>query len=86
MGPFLGQSNLIPVALGGMKVSALLACLLEAKVEKYSLHKTKARPQVAQTVKSLPTMQETWVRSLGQEDPLENRVATHPSIECITIT
>ena len=41
---------------------------------------------VAQMVKNLPAMQETWVRSLGQEDPLENRVATHPSIECITIT
>ena len=26
---------------------------------------------VAQTVKGLPAMQETWVRSLGQEDPLE---------------
>ena len=25
-------------------------------------------------------MQETWVRSLGQEDPLEEEVATHPSI------
>ena len=49
-------------------------------MEKYSLHKTKARPQVAQTVKSLPTMQETWVRSLGQEDPLENEMATHASI------
>ena len=25
-------------------------------------------------------MQETWVRSLGQEDPLEKEMATHPSI------
>ena len=31
-------------------------------------------------VKRLPTMQETWVRSLGQEDPLEKEMATHPSI------
>ena len=30
-------------------------------------------------VKSLPTMQETWVRSLGQEDPLEKEMATHSS-------
>ena len=29
---------------------------------------------VAQTVKRLPTMQETWVRSLGQEDPLEKEM------------
>ena len=28
---------------------------------------------VAQRVKNLPTMQETWVRSLGQKDPLEKR-------------
>ena len=31
-------------------------------------------------VKSLPTMQETWVWSLGQEDPLEKGMATHSSI------
>ena len=31
-------------------------------------------------VKNLPTMQETWVRSLGQEDPLEEGMATHSSI------
>ena len=35
---------------------------------------------MAQTVKNLPTMQETWVRSLGWEDPLEECVATHSSI------
>ena len=35
---------------------------------------------VAQTVKSLPAMQETRVRSLGWEDPLEKEMATHPSI------
>ena len=34
---------------------------------------------VAQTVKHLPTMQETWVQSLGQEDPLEKETATHSS-------
>ena len=35
---------------------------------------------VAQLVKNLPAMQETWVRSLGGEDPLEKEVATHSSI------
>ena len=34
---------------------------------------------VAQMVKCLPTMRETWVRSLGQEDPLEKEIATHSS-------
>ena len=31
-------------------------------------------------VKNLPAMQETWVRSLGWEDPLEKGKATHSSI------
>ena len=35
---------------------------------------------VAQLVKNPPEMQETWVRSLGQEDPLEKEMATHSSI------
>ena len=35
---------------------------------------------VAQMVKCLPAMWETWVRSLGQEDPLEKEMATHSSI------
>ena len=34
---------------------------------------------MAQTVKHLSTMQETWVRSLGQEDPLEQEMAIHSS-------
>ena len=32
---------------------------------------------VAQMVKHLPTMRETWVQSLGREDPLEKEMATH---------
>ena len=35
---------------------------------------------VAQMVKRLPTMRETWVESLGQEDLLQKEVATHSSI------
>ena len=35
---------------------------------------------MAQTVKRLSAMQETWVRSLGWEDPLEKEMATHSSI------
>ena len=34
---------------------------------------------VAQMVKHLPTVWETWVQSLGQEDPLEKEMATHSS-------
>ena len=36
--------------------------------------------QVAQIVKNLPAMQETWVQSLGQEDPLEKGMTTHTCI------
>ena len=35
---------------------------------------------VAQLVKNLPAMWETWVQSLGWEDPLEKRKATHSSV------
>ena len=35
---------------------------------------------MAQRLKHLPAMQETWVRSLGQEDPLEKEMATHSNI------
>ena len=34
---------------------------------------------VAHMVKSLPAMQETWVRSLGREDPVKKEMATHSS-------
>ena len=35
---------------------------------------------MAQTVKNPPAIQETWVRSLGQEDPLEKAMATHSTV------
>ena len=35
---------------------------------------------MAHTVKNLSAMQETWVQSLGPEDPLEKEMATHTSI------
>ena len=35
---------------------------------------------MAQIVKQLPTMRETWVRSLGREDPLKKEMASHSSI------
>ena len=35
---------------------------------------------VAQRLKRLPAMQETWVRALGREDPLEKEMAIHSSI------
>ena len=40
----------------------------------------KGASLIAQLVKNLPVMQETWVRSLGWEDPLEKGKAMHSSI------
>ena len=45
----------------------------------FSVISSKSTP-VAQTVKNLPALQETWVWSLGWEDPPEKGMATHPSI------
>ena len=55
-----------------------LHAVLEKSI-KASLSATVAS-LVAQTVKCLPTMQETWVRSLGREDPLEKEMETHSTI------
>ena len=54
----------------------------------YILHKTiNARaPLITQLVKNPPAMQETWVQSLGREDPLEEGMATHSSILAWRIT
>ena len=41
---------------------------------------TNGLPWWLSWVKNLPAMLETWVLSLGQEDPLEKRTATHCSI------
>ena len=41
---------------------------------------------LAQSVKKLPAMQETWVRFLGQEDSLKKEMATHSSILSWEIT
>ena len=40
----------------------------------------KACHLIAQLVKNPPAMQETWVRPLGWEDPLEKEMATHSSV------
>ena len=45
-----------------------------------SAKKNKHVAAVAQRLKRLPAMQETWVQSPGWEDPLEKEMATHSSI------
>ena len=56
---------------------ASLFLLKDLKIKSSSLERDSL---VAQMVKSLPAMQETRVRSLGQEDPLEKEMVTHSSI------
>ena len=46
----------------------------------YHFHPVSWASLVAQTVKTLPTMWETWVHFLSWEDPLEEGMATHSSI------
>ena len=50
------------------------------KVERYVLFEDIRASLVAQMVKHLPAMQETWVRFLDWEGPLEKEMATHSSI------
>ena len=60
------------LALGPFFIHVLINSLFNIWRDRTSL--------VAQVVKRLPTMWETQVQSLGQEDPLENEMATHSSI------
>ena len=53
----------------------------QTRLKRLSSSKMEVRASlVAQMVKNLPTMQETWVQSLGLEDPLEDGVATHSNV------
>ena len=58
------------VALGGDSIDTIFKVVLCIQ----------GLPLVAQTVKRLPTMQETWVQSLGWKDLLEKDMAPHSSI------
>ena len=54
-------------------------CEVEKRIPNLLQSRTSDVP-VAQTVKQLPTMRETWVQSLGREDLLEKEMSTHSSI------
>ena len=57
------------------------ACTRGVDGEGFSIYSPRVGASlVAQLVKNLPALQETWVRFLGQEDPLEKEMATHSSI------
>ena len=62
------------------KTSSGLTLSSSTSLLKYHLLSEPWASLVAQMVKNLPEMQEeTWVRSQGQEDPLEKEMATHSS-------
>ena len=63
-GEFHGQKSLVGYSPWGHK----------------ELDTTKQLTLLAKTVKNLPAMRETWVRSLGWEDSLEEGMAIHSSI------
>ena len=65
----LGIPNFLPVSTEKGK-----------KNQKQSLSIFNTSHPSIMLTKNLPTMQETWVRSLGQEDPLEEGMTTHSSI------
>ena len=75
-----------PVFLPGRSQGrrSLVGCCPWGRTESDTTEVTQQQQQqaslVAQMVKNLPAMQETWVRSLGWEDPLEKGMATHSSI------
>jgi len=54
--------------------------ILEQEIKKIGFCDGLRAPLVAQSVKNPPAMQETWVRFLGLEDPLEKEMVTHSSI------
>jgi len=62
-----------------MLINVFLKTALRFAFHVYYLH-TLIHSLVAQLVKNLPAMQESWVRSLGWADPLEKGKATHSSI------
>ena len=58
----------------------MVAYLFKESWAELSRSKEREASLVAQMVKNMPAMQETLVRSLGREDPLEKEMATHSNI------
>ena len=65
------------VVLSLLRMKVMIFMLL--KLYRHKSYKAIGASLVAQSVKGLPAMQETWVRFLGREDPLEKEMATHSS-------
>ena len=76
--PLLQERNLMLSVLNLPEVT-LLAPGRNAPLSDISVCKLDRWDSVAQRVKHLPTVWETWVRSMGRQDPLEMEMATNSS-------
>ena len=79
---FLGTSShaLPPTSRCSWKEAPVGLCSWTGTITQWFRHRLSSSwaSLLAQTVKNLPAMQETWAWSLGREDPLEEERATHP--------
>ena len=70
-----------PFSITVIQIYARPVTLKKLKLNSFiKTFKTYKTSLVAQTVKNLPSVQETWIRSLDQEDPLESETAPDSSI------
>ena len=65
---------------GAAGIDSVCLCLFSPSCTCYQNFIPSRASLVAQRLKRLPAMQETWIRSLGPEDTLEKEMATHSSI------
>ena len=70
----------LPGALHTVVCRKLLPLILQAPLNWVLISSVLTTTLVAQMAKNLPAVWETWVQSLGWEDPLEKGMATHSSI------
>ena len=80
----VSYSLLIRVTVYSLVIECILHFIVRQSVRSTLLHtywsSLALPPSMAQMVNNLPAVQETWVWSLGQEDPLEKGMRTHSSV------
>ena len=65
---------------GDTNLQSVISGVVVLRLDKINFTaRNTSKDKLTQTVKNLPAMQETWVRSLGREDPLEKGMAAHSS-------
>ena len=79
------MNSLVKGGITNSVVSPQILVMIKSKPENNRAYLFSRASLVDQTVKKPPAMQETWLQSLGQEDPLEKGTATHSSIFSLRI-